>query len=251
MAAAAGDAAAAYEIATALCRRPRRAGEPGGGGALVRARGRAGPGAGAIPLGSLLRKGPGREEGPREGAAGSIWRPPRKATPRRCTISPCSTPRASTASRIIDNAAQWFQQGRRRTASPTASTISASFMRAASASTKNLAESYKWFALAAAQGDKEAGKKRDDVARPARRRRPCRAPRSAVEDLHRRAAAGGRDHGAGAGRRLGRRRGAAPHAQAAAHGAVDARQAVSDSARPLTAKAMFAATCPPLRSIRT
>jgi localization factor PodJL len=29
---------------------------------------------------------------------------------------------------------------------------------------KNFAESYKWFALAAAQGDKEAAKKRDEVA---------------------------------------------------------------------------------------
>ena len=29
---------------------------------------------------------------------------------------------------------------------------------------QNLAESYKWFALAAQQGDKDAGKKRDDVA---------------------------------------------------------------------------------------
>ena len=28
----------------------------------------------------------------------------------------------------------------------------------------NMAESYKWFALAAAQGDKEAAKKRDEVA---------------------------------------------------------------------------------------
>jgi localization factor PodJL len=30
--------------------------------------------------------------------------------------------------------------------------------------TANLSESYKWFALAAAQGDTEAGKKRDEVA---------------------------------------------------------------------------------------
>jgi localization factor PodJL len=30
--------------------------------------------------------------------------------------------------------------------------------------TQNLAESYRWFALAAMQGDTEAGKKRDDVA---------------------------------------------------------------------------------------
>jgi localization factor PodJL len=29
---------------------------------------------------------------------------------------------------------------------------------------KSMAESYKWFALAAAQGDREAAKKRDDVA---------------------------------------------------------------------------------------
>ena len=29
---------------------------------------------------------------------------------------------------------------------------------------QNLAESYKWFALAAQQGDQDAGKKRDDVA---------------------------------------------------------------------------------------
>ena len=29
---------------------------------------------------------------------------------------------------------------------------------------QNLAESYKWFALAAAQGDQDAAKKRDDVA---------------------------------------------------------------------------------------
>jgi localization factor PodJL len=29
---------------------------------------------------------------------------------------------------------------------------------------RNIAESYKWFALAAAQGDKDAGRKRDEVA---------------------------------------------------------------------------------------
>ena len=84
-------------------------------------------------------------------------------------------------------------------------------MRAASASTTNLAESYKWFALAAAQGDNEAAKKRDEVAArldaagagrgPAARSQTfvarARSPTSAISR-------------AGAGRRLGQRRGARP-----------------------------------------
>ena len=49
------------------------------------------------------------------------------------------------------------------TASPTASTISPFSTRAASASRHNLAEAYKWFSLAAKEGDKDAAKKRDEV----------------------------------------------------------------------------------------
>ena len=49
-------------------------------------------------------------------------------------------------------------------ASPTANTISASSTRAASAWRRIIAESYKWFALAANQGDQDAAKKRDEVA---------------------------------------------------------------------------------------
>ena len=51
---------------------------------------------------------------------------------------------------------------RRPTAASTASTISASVR--AHRVDQNLAQSYKWFALAAQQGDQDSAKKRDDVA---------------------------------------------------------------------------------------
>jgi len=67
---------------------------------------------------------------------------------------------------------------------------------------QNLAESYKWFALAAAQGDQDAAKKREDVAgrldpAVAGRGAPCGA------DLHGRRAARRSRQRQGASRRMG------------------------------------------------
>ena len=54
--------------------------------------------------------------------------------------------------------------GRRNTGFATASTISPSFWPAVSAVSRILAESFKWFAIAAEQGDTDAAGKRDEVA---------------------------------------------------------------------------------------
>ena len=56
-------------------------------------------------------------------------------------------------------------QGGRATASPTASTISAIlYARGIGVEQPTSPESYKWFALAAPQGDQDAAGKRDEVA---------------------------------------------------------------------------------------
>ena len=52
----------------------------------------------------------------------------------------------------------------RSAVSPTANIISASCARADSGTAKSYPEAYKWFALSAAQGDKESARKRDDLA---------------------------------------------------------------------------------------
>ena len=49
------------------------------------------------------------------------------------------------------------------TASPTASTISAILYARGIGVETNLAEAFKWFALASREGDRDAAKKRDDV----------------------------------------------------------------------------------------
>ncbi len=86
-----------------------------------------------LPARRAVRKRPGREQGPATKRAGSIWRPPRRATPTPCTISACSTPKASTAS-PTSRPRRNGSASPPPTASPTASTISRSSMRAASAS---------------------------------------------------------------------------------------------------------------------
>ena len=50
-------------------------------------------------------------------------------------------------------------------ASPTASSTSASSTPAASASNRTSPKSFKWFSLAAAQGDADSVRKRDDIAK--------------------------------------------------------------------------------------
>ena len=60
-------------------------------------------------------------------------------------------------------AAQWFGKAAARGISDSQYNLGILCARGLGTE-KNLGESYKWFALAAAQGDKEAGKKRDDVA---------------------------------------------------------------------------------------
>ncbi len=88
---------------------------------------------------------------------------------------------------------------------------------------QNLAESYKWFSLAAAQGDVDSGRKRDDVAK--RHRRPvARRAKLAVQTFtaepqpverprpragRRWDSAPAKDRGQIAGRQIRRRQGAA------------------------------------------
>lgn len=60
-------------------------------------------------------------------------------------------------------AAQWFQKAASYGVADSQYNLAVLYARGLTGS-KNLAESYKWFALAAAEGDKEAAHKRDEVA---------------------------------------------------------------------------------------
>ena len=95
--------------------------------------------------------------------AGFTSPPPKRATPRPCTTSPCSMPKASTASPTTGSRPSG-SAGRPRTAWRTASSISAILYARGIGIEQNLAESYKWFALAANTGDQDAARKRDEVA---------------------------------------------------------------------------------------
>ena len=72
-------------------------------------------------------------------------------------------PKGSTASRTIRTASQWFRKAADRGVADSQYNLGILYARGIGVD-QNLAESYKWFALAAQQGDQDAGKKRDDVA---------------------------------------------------------------------------------------
>ena len=114
-------------------------------------------------LGSLYEKGQGVKKDLEQGPPALSASPPTRATPRPCTILRCSTPRASTASPTTTRAAQWFRKAAARGVADSQYNLGILYARGIGVE-QNLAESYKWFALAAQQGDQDAGKKRDDVA---------------------------------------------------------------------------------------
>jgi localization factor PodJL len=62
-----------------------------------------------------------------------------------------------------NTAAQWFRKAARHGVGDSQYNLGVLYARGLGTE-KNLAESYKWFALAEAQGDKEAARKRDEVA---------------------------------------------------------------------------------------
>ena len=117
-------------------------------------------------------------------------------------------------------------QARPTTASPTASTISAILYARGIGVDQNLAESYKWFALAAIQGDNDAAKKRDEVAARLDAA-SLAAARLAVQTFDAAAAARRRRHRHGAARRLG----SAAAADSAARPRSQARQCPCASPR--------------------
>ncbi len=89
--------------------------------------------------------------------------PPKKATPRRCTTSPYSTPRASTASPTIRARSSGSASAASYGVADSQYNLAILYARGIGVQA-NLAESYRWFALAAAKGDQDAARKRDEVA---------------------------------------------------------------------------------------
>ena len=85
------------------------------------------------------------------------------------------------------SAAQWFRKAADRGVADSQFNLGILYARGIGVE-QNLAESFKWFSLAAAQGDADAGHKRDDIAKrldaAVARGRQARDP-----DLHARAAA--------------------------------------------------------------
>jgi len=62
------------------------------------------------------------------------------------------------------SASQWFRKAAERGVADSQFNLGILYARGIGVE-QNLAESYKWFSLAAAQGDVDAGRKRDDVAK--------------------------------------------------------------------------------------
>jgi localization factor PodJL len=87
----------------------------------------------------------------------------RRATARPCTISPSSTPKASKARPTTAAAAEWFRKGADRGVADSQYNLGILYARGIGVE-HNFAEAYKWFSLAAKEGDKDAAKKRDDIA---------------------------------------------------------------------------------------
>ena len=153
-------------------------------------------------LGGLYEKGLGvkKNSTPRR----RFYLPPaRPATPRRCTISPCFMPRASTASRTI-GPRQWFRKAADHGVADSQYNLGILYARGIGVE-QNLAEPTKWFALAAREGDTDAAKKRDDVAGRLDQQSLV-AARAGGPGLDRRPAARDRGEGQGPARRLERRR---------------------------------------------
>ncbi len=114
-------------------------------------------------------------------------------------------PKASTASPTIRSAAYWFRKAADYGVTDSQYNLGILYARGIGVET-NLAEAYKWFALAAREGDSESAKKRDEVGARLDQA-PLAAARAAVQVVGCGAAAGGRDPGQDAGRRLGRHAG--------------------------------------------
>ena len=71
-------------------------------------------------------------------------------------------PRASATT--SQSASQWFRKAAERGVADSQFNLGILYARGIGVE-QNLAESYKWFSLAAAQGDADAGRKREDVAK--------------------------------------------------------------------------------------
>ncbi len=83
--------------------------------------------------------------------ASSASPPPSKGTPRRCTTSRCSTPRASTGKPDYRTASQWFRKAADQGIVDSQYNLGILYARGIGVE-PNLAESYKWFALASRAG---------------------------------------------------------------------------------------------------
>ena len=72
-------------------------------------------------------------------------------------------PRALTASPITRSAAKWFRKAAGYGVADSQYNLGVLYARGIGVE-QNLAEAYRWFALAAREGDQEALKKRDELA---------------------------------------------------------------------------------------
>ncbi len=113
-------------------------------------------------LGGLYEKGIGVKKD-LAWRATSMPPPPPRATPRPCTISRCSMPKASMARPITAPPYAWFRKAADRGITDSQYNLAILYARGIGVE-QNYAESYKWFALAASKGDSDAAKKRDEVA---------------------------------------------------------------------------------------
>ena len=94
-------------------------------------------------------------------------------------------------------AAQWFRKAADHGITDSQYNLAILYARGVGVE-QNFAEAYKWFSLAANDGDNDAAKKRDEIASHLDQQ-SLAAARFGGADLDPAAAAGGRDHGEGAG----------------------------------------------------
>jgi len=83
--------------------------------------------------------------------------------PRRCTISRCCSAEGIEGKPDYATAAQWFRKAAEHGVGDSQYNLGILCARGLGVE-KNFNDAYRWFALAAAQGDREAAKKRDEIA---------------------------------------------------------------------------------------
>ena len=178
LAAAQGDASAQFEVASRLAEGKGADQDLKEAAQWYQRVGASGFAMAQFRLGTLYERGARREDGQRARPGLVRAAPPSRATSRRCTTSPCSSPAAAAPKPDYATAARWFTRSGRATASPTASTIWPMLYENGLGVPKDAKKAYKWLLLAANSGDNGGQEPPRRAEGEAQRRRCSPPPRS-------------------------------------------------------------------------